>query len=117
MTRLRPGDYIVIAVVLAAAVFGLIPKGNGGKALLYSNGVVVKEFDLSKDETYVFEGKYKNEIIVENGTIRISSADCPDKVCVHTGKISKSGQTICCLPNKLFIRIAGKSTETDVISG
>lgn len=118
MRRIKPGDIVIIATVLLSAVFGIFPwQAHGEKAVLYCDGEAVKEFDLDSDCNYVFESEYNNMIVIENGTVRIESADCPDKVCVHTKAISKSGQTICCLPNKVIIRIVGKSPETDVISG
>lgn len=46
-----------------------------------------------------------NEIQATGQTVRITSADCNDQVCVRRGKISKPGQTIVCLPHKLLIEI------------
>jgi hypothetical protein len=40
-------------------------------------------------------------------------ADCPDKLCEKQGKISKNGQSIICLPNKIVIKI-NSDTDTDV---
>ena len=46
-----------------------------------------------------------NLIRVEQNTIAIIAADCPDKICVHTGAISQPGEIIACLPHKLIIEI------------
>ena len=35
----------------------------------------------------------------------MSDADCPDKDCVNQGWISRPGQMIVCLPNRLVIKI------------
>lgn len=35
-------------------------------------------------------------ILVEGGTVCVIQADCPDKVCVHTGPISQEGEVIAC---------------------
>ena len=32
-------------------------------------------------------------------------ADCPDKICVKTGKIKNKGEQIVCLPNKLVVKV------------
>ncbi|MDP4109339.1 MAG: NusG domain II-containing protein, partial [Bacillota bacterium] len=52
---------------------------------------------------------YTNVVLAENGKIRVLSADCPDKVCVRTGFISRPGQSIVCLPSRLVIRLEGES--------
>ena len=46
-----------------------------------------------------------NLIRIENEKIAIIEADCPDRICVHTGAISQPGETIACLPHKLIIEI------------
>ncbi len=118
MIKLKIGDYSIIAAVIICAVIMLMPaKQAGDRAVLYCDGKPVKTFDLSVDTEFVFENDYVNIITVKNGSILVRDADCPDRVCVYSGKISKSGQTICCLPNKVVIRVFTDNKETDVISG
>lgn len=116
--KLKIGDYFIISAILIVAFILLLPnKKSGEKAIVLHDGVEIASFELSSDIEYVFEDIYLNRIVIKNGEIYIIDADCPDKSCVHSGKISKSGQTICCLPNKLIIRIVSDSSEVDVISG
>lgn len=35
----------------------------------------------------------------------VSEATCPDKICVHQGKIHMDGEIIVCLPNKMTAQI------------
>ncbi len=45
-------------------------------------------------------------------------ADRPDQLCVHQGKISRKGETIACLPNRVTVRVTGgTSAGTDSIAG
>ena len=56
--------------------------------------------------TYTAEGQEKhNHIRIENDTIAVTKADCPDKICMQTGAISAPGEIIACLPHKLIIEI------------
>ena len=55
------------------------------------------------------------KIVVSDGTVRVEDADCPDKICEKSGAISKAGQTIVCLPNRVVIKILGKG-EVEAIS-
>jgi hypothetical protein len=42
----------------------------------------------------------------------VEEASCPDGLCKSMGRISMSGQSIICLPNKVVIEILDKSRET-----
>ena len=54
---------------------------------------------------------------IEDGSVRVISSPCPEKICVKTGRISKPGQWIACLPNRVFISIRGRRSEQpDAIS-
>jgi hypothetical protein len=46
-----------------------------------------------------------NVMIVENNTVNIIDADCPDKICVNHSTIENVGETIICLPHKLVVEI------------
>jgi hypothetical protein len=43
--------------------------------------------------------------------VQVISSPCPEKICVKTGRISKPGQWIACLPNRVFISIRGRRSE------
>jgi hypothetical protein len=56
-------------------------------------------------------------IVIEEDSVRVTSSPCPEKICIKTGRISKPGQWIACLPNRVFISIQGrKSEQPDAIS-
>lgn len=74
------------------------------------DGVVSQQLDLSKDGQYVIEGfnNGSNTLVIENGEAWIADATCPDKVCIHQGKVSRSGEMIVCLPNLMIAKIVGE---------
>ena len=55
-----------------------------------------------------------NKVVIEDGEVRME--DCPDKLCISQGKISKPGQTIICLPNKTMVTITGGKSEYDGVA-
>lgn len=118
MKSLKIGDIILIAFLIVLTLFFIFfNTKKGEKAIIEADGTVIKVLDLSHDSQFVYEGKYKNTIMVKNGSVFVSDSDCPDKSCIHSGKLSSGSKIICCLPNKLIIRIANRNEKVDVISG
>ena len=113
MTQKRKRELILIAVLCLAALLLLLWQRLGsskrGKRVIVSQyGTVVGDYPLSKDREDVFQTSDGgvNTLIIHNGEAWISEANCPDKVCVHTGRISRTGEIIACLPHRLVVQIS-----------
>ena len=117
--KIKFGDILIIVLVLFFAFilfFTTLPSGD--TVFIEVEGKVIKQLSLKKDEEFVYEGRYTNNIKVSDGVVYIAKSDCPDNTCVHTGAINSSQKVICCLPNHLVIRVAKNNNHrTDVISG
>ena len=50
-----------------------------------------------------------NRFLIQDGTVRMTEANCHDRTCVRTRAISRSGESIVCLPHRLVLT----SVETD----
>lgn len=50
---------------------------------------------------------YYNIVEIKNGSVSVSEASCKNQVCVRHGSISRAGESIVCLPNRLVITIEG----------
>lgn len=111
-TKLKKGDIIIIVVaIVLVLVLGTLlyyqEKGNlvhiiiQDKTYTYSmseeQNIVVSEI---KDSPLG-----ENTICIEAGSVYMKHADCPDQICVKHKAISKNGEMIVCLPNKVFIQI------------
>ncbi|MGI6189102.1 MAG: NusG domain II-containing protein [Caldicoprobacteraceae bacterium] len=60
------------------------------------------------------DGRY-NKVVVMNGEVKIEEANCPDRLCVKSGAIRFSGQTIVCLPHRVVVRLTGPGdSQSDV---
>ena len=74
-------------------------------------GQLVTETEICVDDEY-------NIILKENPDgVQVISSDCGDKVCVNTGKITRSGQAVVCLPAHVSVELRGGEPEADVIVG
>ena len=87
-----------------------LTKDEGETVVISINGETVAEYSLDENGEYILNGG-TNILVIENRQAYIKNADCPDKLCVHQGKISKTGERIVCLPNRLMAEIFGSGGE------
>ena len=124
--KLKPNaaDLLIVAAVLllaAAAFFRFFPGGaqdGAAVAVITVDGAAVERLPLSQpaERSYTANG-YTLRVVVENSTVRVAQADCPSQDCVHTGAISRPGQSIVCLPARLTVTIEGVPEGYDLITG
>jgi hypothetical protein len=124
----RRNDIILLVTVLLLSCAGILfvnYRKNSvktdiakAKVLMSVDGKVEQEIDLSKDGDYAIvndNGDF-NTINITQGVVRMKEANCPDKLCIHQGKISKNGETIVCLPHGLIVEIkSDDNPELDIV--
>ncbi len=108
--KLKKGDFVIAGAVLLLAIsiwaFGFSGSAKGVRAEIFEDGKLLYTVPLSQDREIEVSGCI---VAVSDGKVRMVSADCPDKVCEKTGAISRSGEIIVCAPNRISIKIPGKS--------
>lgn len=124
-TSKKNDKILVIAVLVLALIGGIVLLFTQKSAT--SNGIVVVtiageeygQFPLDENIVEKIElpdGSY-NILAIKDGKADITEASCPDGICVRHRKISKTNQTIVCLPNKVIITIEnGAETEVDMMT-
>lgn len=117
--RLNRRDKGLVAAVLIAALACFVPEltqtGRGAQLEISVDGEVFGRYDLNKDQTITIgEG---NRCRIEDGTARMEWADCPDQLCVHHSRISRTNETVVCLPNRVTLTVLGddEGAEVDTI--
>lgn len=101
---MKKGDFFIIGAVVAVfiALIVLLPFKAGKTVVVKQDNEIVYEGSLFKDHTEKLEG---NTLIIKDGQAYMKDATCKNGVCVHTGKISKKGENIICLPHKVVVEI------------
>ena len=61
------------------------------------------------------DGDITNTLVIKGGVADMTSADCPDHLCVKQKAISKEGESIICLPNKVVVTVKS-DTKSDIDS-
>ena len=114
-------DLILAGLLLAVALlaFFMMRKaqgqetGTGAQAVVTVDGEEIGRYPLNKNGTFPLNGG-SNILVIEDGEARVSEANCPDKVCMGMGRISRNGELIACLPNRLIIVIEGAAEQSPV---
>jgi len=111
---------LIIATVGLAALAGyrLIAREKPAVAEIYYYSDLIASINLNEGEERAFSIPQKPNVILHqypDGSICFEESDCPDKVCIHTGKISMVGQSAACLPNGIIVKIvpAGERDPDD----
>lgn len=114
---MKKKDFILIGAILAIIliVFAVIQltEKDGSYVVVKVNGEEVAKYSLSENGEYELNGG-TNILRIADGKAFLTDADCPDHLCVNQGKISKSGQTITCLPNRLTVTVYSVDDSDDV---
>ena len=100
---------LVFAVSLCMSVL-ILRRSEKHKIEIVQDGTVLYVFDPDRTEDREIrissaDGGY-NLVVIKDGTVCISEADCPDQTCVRMGELKSDYLPIVCLPHKLIVRFA-----------
>jgi len=106
------GSLIAVAALVSIVliIHGLdSPVRQAPVADIYQNGRLIMSLDLGSCGDRIFtvsgdNGCY-NTVEVHDGEIGITSASCPDNICVHQGFTDSPLLPITCLPNNVVITV------------
>ena len=101
--------FLVLGIIIIALIIFIVFKLN-----LKQGNIVKVSIDNQVKHCYNFnidtqvvikDGANTNTLVIKDGKAYISEANCPDKICVAHRAISKTGETIVCLPHRLVVEI------------
>jgi len=115
-------DSVLVAVILIISFISFLilhffVKKNGSFVVVKVDGKVQYTISIKENRELEIEGYQggKNHIVIKDGFAYMALADCPDKLCENMGKISKTGETIVCMPHRVVVEIVGVRSEVDSI--
>ena len=114
--------FLILAFGLAVSWWSLAGNSAGEKAVVTVDGKLYGTYPLSQDQTIqvVQENGHHNDITIKDGQVSMTFSDCRNQICVESGAISQTKDTIACLPNKVIIEITGRNGDdsgVDIITG
>lgn len=114
-------DLLLIAAVAAAALLLFAFMNNavgkaGAYAEIYYKSRLVRTVALDEGAEESFSIPELPEVVLRlygDGSIAFVESDCPDKVCIHAGRLRLAGQTAACLPNEIYMKIISAKGDAD----
>lgn len=109
---------ITVMVVCIAGYFatGFYLGGNEKYAVIEVDGKLFAQYNMSTlTEPKCVDINGHNTLEITKDYAKSIYADCDDKLDIKQGKITSPGQIIICMPNKMTVRITGKS-ELDAVA-
>ena len=113
---IQKNDVLLFAglIVLALVLLLLIPlftKNGGNTVCVTLDGKPYISRSLAENCEFSVHGvSGDNHICIRDGSVSVTSADCPDLICVHHTPIRNAGERIVCLPNRVVISITNDSS-------
>lgn len=114
-------DIVIIAILVLAAILSWVLYTDilgkkGTYAEIYYRSERVKTVALTPGREESFSIPQELDVVFrlyEDGSIAFVRSDCPDQVCVHSGKLSLAGQQAACLPNLVYVKIVSDKADPD----
>ena len=108
--------FALIVLLLAGVLYlfhEMTGDGVANKVVVTVDGETLGYYDLNKNQTIeINDGS--NILKIQDGKANMSEAVCPDKLCVNQRAISKSNESIICLPNKVVVKVvAGNDSDAE----
>ena len=125
-THLRRGDILLIAAILLISLlfgvylFAFRPEGDTVRVTIDGKLYGVYAIDEDRiEEIYTAEDTARhNRLVIRDGKAYMESASCPDGICVGHRPISRSGESIVCLPNRVVVTVTagGQNDAPDIVA-
>ncbi len=113
-------DFVLLVGILLvafAAYIGInfVSYKEAERITISVDGEIYGVYSLHEDQEIKINET--NVLVIKDGCADMIQADCPDQICVDHVEISKTGETIVCLPNKVIIEVKGAdSSEVDAVT-
>ena len=107
---------LAVSLLFLSAAKSRQPAAHPRLEILTGN-TVYGVYDLTEDQE-IRIGE-TNVCEIKNQEVRMTEADCPDQICVHSAAVTEKGGSIVCLPNHIVLHIIdadGAEREVDTIA-
>lgn len=117
----KKADFILLAVLLvigfALSAVSVFSASAGTKAVITVDGELYGTYSLAEEqEITVEQNGHINKITIKDGRAQMTYSTCKNQVCVESGAIGETNESIVCLPNRVMVEITGGEGEFDAVA-
>lgn len=129
MKLFRKTDILIITLIIAVAaamwyIYRSSVSGRQVRAEIYYYSDLVGTVELVPGHERTLSVPQHENVVLRtdtDGSIRFIRSDCPDKICIRTGRIYLAGQSAACLPNGIIVKVVPadgwKEGDPDIVIG
>ena len=103
---LKKGDILIIVsvsvMIIVSSALLFFGKGEGKTVTVKENNGTVYKGSLYENKVIELTG---NTVEIKDCAVTVTNADCKNQICVNHAAITKKGESIICLPNKVIAEI------------
>ena len=118
--RLKAGDFVIIGITAALAVFfsyRYFFSSYGGTRVDITAPSYRSSLPLDEDRVVEVPGPLGiTEVVVEDGEVWVSESPCRQKICIKMGHKHRVGDQIVCIPNRVLVEVVGKKERIDGVA-
>ena len=107
-------DLLLVCLLLGitGTVFAALSaaRAEGERVVITVDGAVYGTYALFENRRIPIadaDGHVGNTAVIEDRSVYMETADCPDRLCVRQGSIDRTMESIVCLPHRVVITISG----------
>lgn len=113
---------VLLCVVICLGLGFYFLRPGGDEVVVKVDGKVFGTYPLNQDAEIDIRtgenGEQLNRLVIKDGKASVIEASCPDGICAAHKPISRQGESIVCLPNKVTITVQTRDPESgpDVVA-
>ena len=115
--NLRNDIILILTLLIVVGALGLgfwLFRPNGDVVEVRVDGNVVGTYSLTEELTLDIAGVGGiNRMVITGGKVHVEYADCPDGICAGHHAISRSGESIVCLPHRVVLTVRSTSPDSE----
>ena len=116
----------MVLVVLAPAAAPAVSPSLAARAaqsgaltvVVSADGQELDRLPLAQFGTHTYANNgYTLTVTAAGGAVSVTQSDCPGQDCVHSGAVSRAGQSVGCLPARIGVDGVGAADGYDLGTG
>ena len=94
------------------------PQSGALTVVVSADGQKLDRLPLAQFGTHTYANNgYTLTVTAAGGAVSVTQSDCPGQDCVHSGAVSRAGQSIVCLPARIVVELVGAADGYDLVTG